>query len=253
MSRLESFLQAIREEPDDDRPRLEFADWLTEQGDPRGQFIRVQCELARVDDQSLRWKELRRLQRELLGRHGDAWLGLPPGGLGQPNSVGFDRGLLSPTIFFRDLVDEPVLSWWTAHRTWVGKLCLAYVEDECFLELVAGGLLSETTVLDLTCDVDFTDDGLELLPELIQLRELSLTAADMGGLSYTDEGLLHLAGLRHLRKLELECWNAITDAGLDHLARLTWLRELKLCGTELTGPMGRARLSDSLPGVEITF
>jgi uncharacterized protein (TIGR02996 family) len=46
MSREEDFLQAILENPDDDVPRLIFADWLEEQGDPRGEFIRLQCELA---------------------------------------------------------------------------------------------------------------------------------------------------------------------------------------------------------------
>ena len=31
----EAFLQAIRENPDDDAPRLIYADWLEERGDPR--------------------------------------------------------------------------------------------------------------------------------------------------------------------------------------------------------------------------
>jgi uncharacterized protein (TIGR02996 family) len=42
----DTFLQAILESPDDYSPRLLFADWLDEQGDPRGELIRVQCELA---------------------------------------------------------------------------------------------------------------------------------------------------------------------------------------------------------------
>jgi uncharacterized protein (TIGR02996 family) len=40
------FLQEIIASPDDDTPRLIYADWLDERGDPRGEFIRVQCELA---------------------------------------------------------------------------------------------------------------------------------------------------------------------------------------------------------------
>ena len=45
------FLRAIIEHPEDDTPRLIYADWLEENGDPdRAEFIRVQCELARLDD-----------------------------------------------------------------------------------------------------------------------------------------------------------------------------------------------------------
>jgi uncharacterized protein (TIGR02996 family) len=44
----DSFLWAISENPDDDAPRLAFAVWLQEHGDPRGEFIRVQCELAKI-------------------------------------------------------------------------------------------------------------------------------------------------------------------------------------------------------------
>jgi uncharacterized protein (TIGR02996 family) len=44
-----SFLRAILEDPLDDGPRLVWADALDERGDPRGEFVRVQCELARID------------------------------------------------------------------------------------------------------------------------------------------------------------------------------------------------------------
>jgi uncharacterized protein (TIGR02996 family) len=48
MSQQEGILAAIQEAPDDDTPRLVYADWLAEHGDPeRAEFIRVQCELAR--------------------------------------------------------------------------------------------------------------------------------------------------------------------------------------------------------------
>ena len=40
---------AIRSNPDDDAPRLVYADWLQEHGDEtRAEFIRVQCELAQI-------------------------------------------------------------------------------------------------------------------------------------------------------------------------------------------------------------
>ena len=40
------FIQAIQAEPDDDTPRWVYADWLEDQGDPLGEFIRVQCTLG---------------------------------------------------------------------------------------------------------------------------------------------------------------------------------------------------------------
>ena len=44
------FLAAIRAEPRDNLPRLAFADWLDEHGQPeRAEVIRVQCEVARLE------------------------------------------------------------------------------------------------------------------------------------------------------------------------------------------------------------
>lgn len=49
MSERDAFLAAILESPDDDGPRLIFADYLEENGDPaRGEFIRIQCAIARL-------------------------------------------------------------------------------------------------------------------------------------------------------------------------------------------------------------
>lgn len=43
----DALLAAIVAAPDDDAPRLVYADWLQERGDARGEFIRLQIELAR--------------------------------------------------------------------------------------------------------------------------------------------------------------------------------------------------------------
>jgi uncharacterized protein (TIGR02996 family) len=48
MSEENAFIQAVLADPDDDTVRLVFADWLEERGDPRAEFIRVQCELAKL-------------------------------------------------------------------------------------------------------------------------------------------------------------------------------------------------------------
>jgi len=69
----EAFLQEIVEDPESDDPRLIYADYLEERGDPRGEFIRLQCQLAReprIDHYS---KAAVRV-RELLGAHKTKWL-----------------------------------------------------------------------------------------------------------------------------------------------------------------------------------
>jgi uncharacterized protein (TIGR02996 family) len=86
-------LRAIVEDPTDDLPRLLLADVLEEAGDPRGEFIRVQIELARLsrwpcggyycnesvghidceDPARERRGALRRRERELLRTHGYRW------------------------------------------------------------------------------------------------------------------------------------------------------------------------------------
>lgn len=50
MSDRDSLLAAIRGHPEEDTPRLMFADWLEEHGDEvRAEFLRLQCELARLE------------------------------------------------------------------------------------------------------------------------------------------------------------------------------------------------------------
>ena len=66
MTHDQAFLRAICEAPDDDAPRLVYADWLEERGYLRGEFIRVQCMYARLappdtgaDENATRaWKKL---------------------------------------------------------------------------------------------------------------------------------------------------------------------------------------------------
>jgi uncharacterized protein (TIGR02996 family) len=79
MSLEEAFLQAIRESPDDNAPRLIFADWLEEHGNPeRAEFIRVQCALATLPPAAPGRPALQRRQQELLREHAKVWLGSLP-------------------------------------------------------------------------------------------------------------------------------------------------------------------------------
>src|SRR6476659_4565973 len=75
----EPFLRAICEAPDDDAPRLVFADWLDEAGDPdRAEFIRRHVQLARDP-------EARSLEYECNQRfrtNWRLWVGELPGTIG---------------------------------------------------------------------------------------------------------------------------------------------------------------------------
>ncbi len=67
-------LQAIVENPEDDTPRLVYADWLEENGDPeRAEFIRVQCDLARLPRHDPAYPELLAREEELLAEHKKKW------------------------------------------------------------------------------------------------------------------------------------------------------------------------------------
>jgi uncharacterized protein (TIGR02996 family) len=84
---MKTLLQAILDSPDDDEPRLVLADALMEQGDPRGDFIRVQCALGRTlhGAKGRAWSRPTGLEREVrkaleqreriaLRKHQKTWL-----------------------------------------------------------------------------------------------------------------------------------------------------------------------------------
>src|SRR5262245_17218552 len=68
-----AFLAKVCANPDDDGPRLIFADYLDEIGDPRGAFIRVQCALARLDSADPSRHELKDVEEAYLARYRDNW------------------------------------------------------------------------------------------------------------------------------------------------------------------------------------
>jgi uncharacterized protein (TIGR02996 family) len=64
-------IDAVVANPDDDGPRLVYADWLLERGDPRGELIQLQCRRRRrAPDRNAMQRE-----RELLKAHRREWLG----------------------------------------------------------------------------------------------------------------------------------------------------------------------------------
>src|SRR5436305_3456852 len=78
MSQADAFLDAIREAPDDDAPRLIFADWLDDHGDgDRAAFIRTQVRLARLTPGDPDRLDLTDEADDLMRRHPE-WCGRLP-------------------------------------------------------------------------------------------------------------------------------------------------------------------------------
>jgi uncharacterized protein (TIGR02996 family) len=67
--------EALFENPDDVASHMAYADYLREQGDPRGEFIQVQLALEDPNRSPNERKRLKRREEELLDVHEREWLG----------------------------------------------------------------------------------------------------------------------------------------------------------------------------------
>lgn len=74
MTKERDLLDAVTAAPDDDGPRLVFADWIEEHGDPeRAEFIRLQIRLAGIDEYDPDFKRLANRESELLRENDFRW------------------------------------------------------------------------------------------------------------------------------------------------------------------------------------
>ena len=92
--------EAIVADPDNDEPRLVYADWLDERGDPRGEFIRIQCQVAagELNDDSVESRTTRRHMFKLLEQNRGEWL------------AEFDKLPITQPVFTRGFVSEVVIT-----------------------------------------------------------------------------------------------------------------------------------------------
>jgi uncharacterized protein (TIGR02996 family) len=217
MTHDEAFLRAIIADPDDDGPRLVYADWLEERGDPQGEFIRVQLALASLPEGDPRRWELEAREGSLLKDHESEWVGP----LGRPLA-----GMLSGWAFRRGFIEE--------------------------LTVEARGLLPHAdTVFRLApirhLQVYLARSRISQLANLPQLARLSTLGLDRNSLG--DEGVGALASSPHLSQLAHLAlrWNHVGDAGVEALAAsacLPRLATLTLIGNEI-GDRGALALARS--------
>ena len=209
-----ALLRAVLDAPDEDDPRLVYADWLEENGQPeRAEFIRVQIELARLDEYDPRRPGLERRQDELRKKHAAAWC--EPLDLNVEH-VAFTRGFVGSLLMLPAHFVEraeglfelaPITEWGLAGNAICNPPPPVRWDEETFARLAA-------------------------CPHLARLRGLGLEDGhardDLLGVLFRSP---HLTGLERLNL----SWNYLSGDGLADLAaaNLPRLRELRLCGCEI--------------------
>lgn len=234
---LRAFLSACQADPDDLSPRLVFADWLDEHGDPRGEPIRWSVERDR-DWQSRIWRaDLVVQHREWMETHTANW----PGGLPGPARWGW--GLLQLQIKPTQIADLAQRPCW--NEGWIGLVRIDMIDRQSLRWLAQGPgrlMISATAFI--------RDQDLEPLTELSNLAGLDLSYAEV----LTDVAGPTLARLTQLRKLSLLACRHLTSGGLAGLSRLNELRELDLRSTPAAEDQSFvASLRAALPACQITI
>jgi uncharacterized protein (TIGR02996 family) len=226
---IEQELQRIRAYPDDDLPRLLYADWLEQRDEPRAEFIRIQIARARLE----------------------AWLAAAtephphavPEGKSQPSRLPLSQYMQ----LHRQLVNRESSLLARYRGQWLmpmrGIICGAefrrgFVESiritaRAFLEhaprLFALTPLRHVQILDLDCWAD----ALAMCPFLDRLTTLTLHAQHSG--PALAAALARSPYLNHLRQLCLSR-NRLGDEGIAYLCQRVWpaLEHLDLTHNHLT-------------------
>jgi uncharacterized protein (TIGR02996 family) len=98
-SQAQTFMQQIVAAPDDDAPRLIYADWLSEHDDPLGELIQLQCRQAAEPDDANR-RAMKILENKLLKTYEEVWLehliqAMPLQPVVDPPKFWFERGFVA--------------------------------------------------------------------------------------------------------------------------------------------------------------
>ena len=249
MSDEPAFLQAVMASPDDDGPRLRYADWLAETGAPadaaRAELIRVQTALERLPEDDPSRAELARRSQRLLSAHGDDWAAPVLEAAGWQRRVGnrwrdrIARRLLGPWQRM-----PGTMTYCAFHRGFVEEV---HHPTATFPDWAAA-LFRATPLSRLELNYEGEPADLELLlslPELSRLRHLGLPVCRIGPeLAAPITGCPGLAGLRGL---DLSFNHQLGDAGIGLLANSPHLANLETLNLELTGcgPDGARALAES--------
>ena len=173
MDERSALLRAIIDSPDEDGPRLVYADWLEEHGEAaRAEFIRVQIEVARMGEDESRRNQLKTREYELWRDYQGQWDWEVPEIAAY--RVEYRRGFIEkvslPAV---ELIRCPGSVW---HHTPLVGLGLPDLTPEIGARLGEWPHWNRITELDLT-GVELTPEAaraLALIPGLSSLKVLTL-------------------------------------------------------------------------------
>lgn len=229
MSERDALLAAILAEPDRDEPRLACAAWLERQGNPHGEFIRVQCALARLPDTAPDYALWKQREEHLLATQRDALLG-PLASL--PLDVRCERGfIVSATLAADTFLRHADLLFRHAP---LREVCLKELHGQMFA-VAASAHLQRLERLFLTFN-DLQADDIRALAASPYLG--NLTTLNLGHNRLGDDGVQALAQSEQLPALR-HLWlanNEIGDDGARALAQsplTARLQTLRLNGNRL--------------------
>lgn len=181
MSELDDLIAQCKATPDDDTPRLA---WANAVGGERGELVVVQCRLASstVTNRD-EWRRLRARERELVAANGVAWSGIPDE---KPCSYVYRRGFLEAL--------ELVCSYDTRLDTLLAAAPLAHSianhlvvsDDDDFARLVANARSTGFAALRISGD---------RLIQLLVDRGIALRALSISNCSRAGARLLAASGL----------------------------------------------------------
>ena len=263
----DALLRAIRANPDEDTPRLMLADWLDENGEPeRAEFIRLQCELARLTDDSdsqpvyefLRdsdhvtrptadWARIdagihRRVGvaarvDELLKRHGRAWTPKAPKGR-RLSWAGFHRGFPHRVEFasFRNL--DKIADQLRAAAPAV-TLVVSVLTPEHVDQLADAGLLDWVTGLELNSDSGAGLHALGHRPEAAGVRSIRVGYSSAAETATALVDCPYWTGLHELNLNATVVYPATAEA-LFRAPHLRTLRRLRMYGNRWPAETVRA-------------
>lgn len=226
----DALLAAIYAAPDDDGPRLVYADALTERGDPRGEFIALQIQHARGTKSP---STLRR-ERELLGggKNKAEW-SFP---LSQGGDCRFARGfpehLALQAKTAKTIVGNPALRTLKAleglNRGLAQKTGKALLEHDSAKHLHKVGALPRELLEKLDGDFPWPALGVDFIPtaqELARFPRLTALEAHQGWGQQLDSAAF--VGMSRLKSLEAIGVGADLFAHLPNLTRLRFMVQVE--------------------------
>lgn len=233
----QAFIAEALAAPDDDAPRLVWADWLEEHGDPRAELIRTQCELAKIPGRGWRKTELEDVETRLLRDHYEAWV-RPLRKLGA-TSVELRRGFVEQLeLSAADLLSNVDAIFAAAPLVRGLKLSSA---NGYMRQLANLPQLERIEQLDLRFN-RLGDVGVTVLTDSSHIH--GLRHLQLAGNNLSERGVLQLSSTMRLAKLvSLELsFNRFGDAGASYLLyspALRSLQSLDVRNTNVSRPMAQ--------------